>query len=143
MKYEILEHVADLKIKAYGKDLAELFVNMALGLASQQVISPEKVEDLKPSGDWEEVDIKSADLNSLLVDWLNEILYRSDVNEKIYIEFEIEDLDPPAGGPVKIKAKILGAAVQEKNIEIKAATYHNLEIIKNTGGYEVVVIFDI
>lgn len=147
MKYEILEHTADLKIKAYGKDLAELFINMALGLASQQVMPPKMVEDLKPNGDWESIKIESPDLNSLFIDWLNEILYYSDVNKKIYTEFEIEELSE---APPKIKARIRGIAVQQKNIEIKAATYHNLDIKKSrghakrrAGGYEAIVVFDI
>lgn len=140
MKYEILEHTADLKIKAYGKDLAELFINMALGLASQQITPGQKIEDLKPTGEWEKVEIESADSISLLIDWLNEILYRSDVNEKIYVDFQIESLNE---SPAKLKTMICGATVQEKNIEIKAATYHNLEIIKIDSGYEAIVVFDI
>ncbi len=36
MKYEILEHKADLKIRAFGKTKEELFLNMLLGMAESQ-----------------------------------------------------------------------------------------------------------
>lgn len=142
MQYKILEHRADLKIKAYGKDLAELFVNAALAMASQQAMSIDRQADEKSKGlkEPEEVIIESADLKSLLVDWLNEILYRSDVNAKVYFDFEIEELNE---SPAKLKAKISGRPFEQKKLDIKAATYHDLDIIKKDDYYEAIIIFDI
>lgn len=143
-KYEILEHTADLKIKSYGKTLPEVFVNMAQGLASQQL----GVEDLSEAGEadsgWEDVAVEADGLESLLVDWLNEILYRSDVSQKVYLDFGLS-----GGGlefsesPYKIKTKIRGVKIAQKKLEIKAATYHELEIKKTDGGWEATAIFDI
>ncbi len=135
-KFEVLEHIADLKIKVSGQDLAELFINAALAIAEQQEpdITKQKLE--KEEG--ESVEIKSSDLNSLLVDWLNEILSRSDLNKKVYTDFKIEELSEN-----RLRAKIVGQKVDQKQIEIKAATYHDLEIKQVDSHWEAVVIFDI
>jgi len=135
--FEILEHTADLKIKAWGKDLPEVFVNLAKGVASQQV------DDLKQETShqsWEEIKVESPDLSSLLIDWLNEILYQGEINQKVYLDFQVLEFSQQ---PPKIKAKIRGCPVQTKNIEIKAATYHDLEIKKLDSKWQVVVVFDI
>lgn len=135
-KYEVLEHTADLKIKVSGQDLSGLFINAALAVAEQQKsdIRKQKLE----KEEWESLEIKSSDLNSLLVDWLNEILSRSDLNKKVYTLFKIEEFSEN-----HLQAKIAGQKVDQKQIEIKAATYHGLEIKKVNNHWEAVVIFDI
>jgi len=134
--YEILNHPADLKIRAFGKNLPQLFANIAQAVAKQQ---KNKI-DKKDKGEWEIIQIESVDLESLLVDWLGEILYRSEVNKKVYFDFEIMEFSE---NPYKIKARIKGAPVEAKNTDIKAVTYHDLEIKKIGDNWEAIVIFDI
>ena len=133
-KFKFLEHKADLKIRIYGRDLAELFVNAALSLAEQQ--NPK----IYPSADreWESIEIQSSDLESLLIDWLNEILSQSDLNQKIYNHFKIEEISEN-----QLKAKIAGVKTEQKQTEIKAATYHGLEIKKTNNHWQAIVILDI
>ncbi len=135
-KFEILDHPADLKIRAFGRNLPEVFVNMALAMAEQQTRNSE----IKKLGNWETAEIESTDLESLLIDWLNEILYQSEVNKKVDFDFEIIEFSEK---PYKIKARIKGVPVEENNTDIKAATYHDLEIKKVGDNWEVIVIFDI
>jgi len=135
-EFEVLEHIADLKIKVSGQDLPELFINAALAVAEQQkpgITSPEAEKE-----EWESVEIQSSDLNSLLVDWLNEILSRSDLSKKVYTDFQIEELSEN-----RLRAKIAGQKVSQKQIEIKAATYHGLEIKKINKHWKATIIFDI
>ena len=136
MPYRILSHIADLKIKATGKNLPDVFINAALAIASQQSPEAKKNED-EP---WQEILLQSFDLPSLLVDWLNEILYQSEASQRVYLDFEILEFSKE---PPSIKAKIRGPRVPTKNIEIKAATYHELEIKKAKDGWEAVVVLDI
>jgi SHS2 domain-containing protein len=135
-KFEILEHTADLKIKVSGQDLAELFINAALAVAEQQ--KPGITDQPREKEEWESAEIQSADLNSLLVDWLNEILSRSDLNGRVYRHFKIEDLSENY-----LRAKMTGQKVEQKQIEIKAATYHGLNIKKTNDHWEAIIIFDI
>ena len=131
-KFEVLEHRADLKIKVFGQDLAELFINAASAIAEQQNPKAKKTTE-----EWESVEINSPDLNSLLVDWLNEILSRSDLNHKIYFNFKIEKLSEK-----HCRAKIAGQKVVQKEIDIKAATYHGLEVKKVDEHWQAIIIFD-
>lgn len=137
-KFKILEHPADLKIQAFGKDLAEVFINIAEAIAGQQIqdLEIKKLRNLEI----EEVVMESADLESLLVDWLSEILYRGEINKKVYTDFEILEFSEK---PARIKAKIKGIPVEKKDIDIKAVTYHDLEIKKANKHWEAQVIFDI
>lgn len=135
-KFEILEHTADLKIRIYGQNLAELFINAGLALASQQ--TGNKFLGIDQGEIWEEVELDSGDLNSLLVDWLNELLSRSDINKKVYSDFQIKKISEKS-----LRAKIRGALLEKKEIEIKGATYHGLEIIQRDNQWQAIVIFDI
>ena len=134
-KFKVLEHTADLKIKFYGKDLAELFVNAALAVAKQQ---GQVSHDKKLVKKWESVVIQSADLNSLLINWLNEILSRSDLNKKIYFDFKIKKISEN-----NLEAEITGQKADSFGIEIKAATYHDLKIKKVNNHWQAIVVFDI
>ena len=136
MKFEVLEHPADLKIRVFGQTLAELFVNAALAVAEQQ--NPQIVSQPSKRPEWESVEVKSAGLNSLLVDWLNEILSRADINNKVYTDFKIEQLSEK-----QLRAQIAGQSVAQKKIEIKAATYYGLEIEKTNKHWQAVIILDI
>ena len=134
-KYEILDHPADLKIRAFGKNLSEVFVNMALGLASQQI---KDAESKKTDGQYQKIAIKSDNVQSLFIDWLNEILYQGETSQKVYLDFKVLNFSE-----TKIEAEIAGVPVEEKLIEIKAATYHSLEIKKVDEHWVAVAIFDI
>ena len=132
-KYQLLEHKADLKIKVFGRNLEELFINAALAMAEQQNPTVKKSAQV-----WEAMEIKSTGLNYLLVDWLNELLFRSDLNQKIYTNFQIERLSKN-----RLTAKIAGQKINQRRLEIKAATYHQLEVKQENGQWEAVIIFDI
>lgn len=134
-KFEVLEHRADLKIRVWGKDIKELFIRAALAMAEQQ---KKGITKEKPEGKPEITEIESMDRESLLVDWLNEILSRSDLNKKVYFDFKIEQLTENY-----LKAEIRGRKVEQKEIEIKAATYHNLKIIEENEIWQAEIIFDI
>ena len=133
-KFELLEHRADLKIRIFGQDLTKLFINAGLAIAEQQNPTAKN----QPSEKWESIEINSPDLNSLLVDWLNEILSCSDLNKKVYNNFQIKELSENY-----LRAQIAGQKVDQKQIDIKAATYHELKIKKIDNHWQVIVIFDI
>lgn len=136
MSFELLEHTADLKIRVLSQDLPELFINAGLAIAAQQ--NPQIKEQPLKKAIWESVEIKSADQESLLIDWLNEILSRSDLNDKVYAKFQIEELSE-----TRLRARIAGQKVSQKQIDIKAATYHDLEIKQINSHWQAIIVFDI
>lgn len=143
MKYEILEHKADLKIRAFGKIKEELFLNMMLGMEESMKPEIKKPEEKTKRG----IKIKSLDPSSLLVDFLSEVLYQNQVNKETYnnIKFK-KNTDPSTGsGQVaELEAEIFGQKVNRFDEDIKAVTYHNLNIQqKEDKIWEVTVLFDI
>jgi SHS2 domain-containing protein len=105
-RFEEVEHTADLALKVYGHSLKEVFINAACGLFSLMA----DLESLSPSVS-REVHLEAPDRESLLVDWLNELLYLHEVEEEIYTRFEIEALSPTA-----LSAIIWGAKMRASKL---------------------------
>jgi SHS2 domain-containing protein len=139
-KFEVIEHTADMGIKAYGKDMAELFTNAAYGMAS--LITDLKKVNPKESKD---ISLEAENREELLVSWLNEIIYLSASKTMLFSKFEVSEIDDR-----HLKAKIFGEEFDidrhKIETEFKAATYHRLKISNSTlpeGVLQAEIIFDI
>ena len=135
--FEIIDHTADVGVIAYGADVKELFSNAALALFSL-ITEPESVEEKLQQG----LEINSEDRDSLLVEWLNELIYFFDAEHILFSRFEIENLTHK-----QLKATCYGEKIDPSKHKIKtgikAATYHMLEVDKDSSGYKAQIIFDI
>ena len=134
--YKIIEHTADVGIEAHGATLEEAFEEAAKGMFAI-ITDGSKIESKVER----KVEIPfEGDEEILLVDWLNELLYIYDVEGLVFGKFN-----------VKINDKLIGYAYGEKydrqkhgyGVEIKAVTYHMLEIKRNKKGVTIKVLFDI
>ncbi|MBU4362317.1 archease [bacterium] len=139
-EFEILEHTADIGIAAYGKTKREVFINAAKGMF--EIIAGEN-KTLKENF-CDKIKLEADNLEGLLFAWLNELLYLSETKLVVLNKFEIKDLSNN-----KIEAEVGGAKINPPSVkiekEIKAVTYHRLEIIKDekNGLWRAQVIFDI
>ena len=135
--FEIIDHTADIGITSYGTDIKQVFSNTALGLFS--LIT--ELDNIKENVQ-RYIGISSQDRESLLVEWLNELLYIFDVDHIVFKRFEFDDLNER-----ELKVKCFGDKInpkqQEIKREVKAATYHMLSIKKENNGFKAQVIFDI
>jgi SHS2 domain-containing protein len=132
--YEILEHKADLKIRAFGKKKEELFLNMMLGMAESMKPEIEVGTRIK-----REIKIEPLDLPSLLVDFLNEVLYQSQTNKEVYNDVKFSKFSDNL-----LEGELIGQKVERFGEDIKAVTHHGLEFKQNKDGiWEAVVLFDI
>ena len=136
LRFEVIDHTADVGIIAYGSDLEEAFANAAYGMFSL-IADLEEVRE-KVS---RKVDIQSTDQEALLVDWLNELLYLFDVQHIIFKRFKITALSQK-----RLQAKVYGEKIDTSRHQlktaVKAATYHMLKIEMNQG-VKVQFILDI
>ena len=77
-----------------------------------------------------------------MVDWLSELLYLHDVENLLFKEFKVVSV-----GEDGLKAIAKGEPFQEGvhaiKTEVKAVTYHRLEVRKKNGGWRAQVIFDL
>ncbi len=134
MKYEILEHKADLKIRAVGSDREDLFLNMLLGMTESQKPEIKNKETTK-----RKIKIKSLDFPALLVDFLSEILYQTQINRETYNNIIFDKFSD-----TEIEGELMGSKVERFGEDIKAVTYHQLDIRqKKDKTWEATVLFDI
>jgi SHS2 domain-containing protein len=149
--YELIEHTADIGIIVKGKNLKELFRNAALAMFDISAQSPEKrvakalgvqTTTLRPEQRTEKIELrlKSEDLEELFINWLNELLSVSATKELVFTDLRIKKLDEN-----NLEAEVLGEDIKNYriNTEIKAATYHELEIEKTEASWKAKVIFDV
>lgn len=136
-EYEVLEHTADIGIKASGKSLAETFTNTARGMFSL-VVNPKSVASLQE----EELAVEAEDTEALLVEWLNELLYRLEVDQFLGRDFYIDEITG-----TNLHARVKGERIDPQKhrikLQIKACTYHQLKVAKDNGYWTAQVIFDI
>ena len=135
--FEIIDHTADIGIVAYGADIKQVFANAALGLFNLMADLGNLKEDTK-----REIELSAEDVEVLLVEWLNELIYISDVEHIIFKRFEINELSNTQLRAICFGEKIKSGQHKLKR-EIKAATYHMLRLNKENGSYKVQIIFDI
>ncbi len=136
-KFRLLDHTGDLGILVYGEDLEELFANA--GEAFFDIIT-----DLRRVRETTEraIGIESSNLEDLMVNWLGELLYLHDVESLLFKSFSIDEL---RDGSMKARAR--GEIFQEERhvikTEVKAVTYHQLQVTRERGRWMARIIFDL
>ena len=133
--FELLEHTADIGIRARGATLEEAFEQAALGLAEVQ-------GSLAPGpGDSVPVEVSAADPGGLLVDWLNEVLWLTETRQAALVGVRVGRVgDGAARGSVLLSS---GGQAPDGTL-VKAVTYHRLRVEPDPdGGWLVEVYLDV
>ncbi|MDQ1279244.1 MAG: protein archease [Thermoproteota archaeon] len=139
--FEFLEHISDIYVAAYGETLEEAFENAALAMF-------ETMTDTKNVEQKEEdfVEVRAVDEYALLYSWLEELLIKFEVNERLYSKFKIERIEKSKEGYV-LRATIVGEQLDlgkhPSKVGIKAITYHLMEIIRGDNQITVKFLLDI
>jgi SHS2 domain-containing protein len=136
-RFEILDHTADIGIIVYGEDLKALFENA--GEAFFHLITDMKRVRRSVR---RRIEIGKESLERLMVDWLSELLYLHDVEYLLFREFKIESV-----GEDGLRAVVRGEPFQKGvhviKTEVKAVTYHQIEVRKENGRWRAQIIFDL
>jgi len=135
MKFKFLEHTADAKFQAFGKNLEEAFVNAALALTKIMIDSKVKAKITK------KIKVSGNDNKSLLYNFLEELLFLLDT--KNFLLSKIKE--------IKIKNNTLTAVlIGDNNLKsyeiktnIKAITYHEMFIKQENNKFALQVVLDI
>ncbi|GHO42892.1 protein archease [Ktedonospora formicarum] len=136
--YEVFEHTADIGLHAYGRDLPELFIHAAQGMESLMV-SPEQVQ----LATTQEIGVEAHDHLSLLIAWLDELIFLFDTQFFLPRTFEMLDFSE-----THLRARATGEAYDAQRHEmssaIKAVTWHEAAITRDDNSrYQARIIFDI
>ncbi len=136
-KYKIIDHTADFGVQVFGKDRLELFNNAAFALFDL-ITDVSSIKSRKEKS----VVVDGKDWPDLMVNWLRELLYLWSGEELLVGAVRIQKIEPheiiadlfcepydPSRHPIKI--------------EIKAVTYHQIEVAQTSHGWEARFIVDV
>jgi len=136
-RFEFLDHTADIGLIVYGEDLKALFENAGEALFHL-------ITDLKKVRRRTErrIAIGREGLERLMVDWLTELLYLHEVENLLFKGFKVESV-----GEDGLRAEVKGEPFQEGvhviKTEVKAVTYHQIEVRRENGHWKAQIILDL
>jgi SHS2 domain-containing protein len=132
-----MDTTADCGIQVFGKDLKALFENA--GLALFDLIAD---INLVKSGFEYQIQVSGSDWPDLMVNWLRELLYFWTGKELLVKEIEVtEILEYQLLARIRVDA--FNAAQHRLNHEIKAVTYHRIQVTNIPSGWDATVVFDV
>jgi protein archease len=134
--FEFIDHTADAGIRVEAPTVEDLFATAALAF-SELVTSVDSV-DCRVERRFK---LQEDDMETLLVSWLQELLYLLDTEDLVFARFQVRIHD------LSLAATAWGDVFDPKihtiKTEIKAVTYHQLEVVESDQGWQAQVIFDI
>ncbi len=136
---ETFDHTADLGLRIRAADLADLFQTAAEGLFDVIVANRDAVRSVQH----EQVSLAAESTEDLLIEWLNELIFRSETEHRLYGLFDVTiDADGRA-----LEAMIHGEPTDPTrhvlDHEVKAVTRHAVSIVRDEEGCLAEVILDI
>ena len=140
-RFRFLEHTADAYVEAYGGSLEEAFESAAAAM-TDVMTELEAVEAV----DVESFVVEAQDEQALLYSWLEELLLEFELKGRLYSRFEVQKIEGISGG-VRLRARAWGEPYDSERhpskVGVKAATYHQMEILKEPESVTVRFILDI
>ncbi len=128
-----IDHTADWALQVWAPTLEALFVDAAVGMYTLAGVRPGAVAPER-----RRIAVSAEDTESLLVAWLQELLYFTESDGLAFSSFQMEALTPTT-----LRAEARGVSGERLDKAIKAVTYHNLKIEQTQRGYEVTLVFDV
>ena len=135
--FEYLDHTADLGVVGRGRDLAEALAWIATGMFSYMV----DLETVAPRGTMH-VSLTSLDQEALAADWLNELLFRHEVDGFLPKEFRITVGESGTALEAWCFGEIADPQRHQVRSAVKAATRHALQV-SHDGEWRIQVVLDI
>ncbi|MEK6913262.1 MAG: archease [Nanoarchaeota archaeon] len=134
-KFKFLEHTADVKFQAFGKNVEEVFENSALAL-KETICGKIKIKGIKEK----KIIVEGKDFESLLYNFLEEIIYLLDAEDFLIKEIKSTKIDG-----FKLKATIIGdkASNYKFTNNVKAVTYNEMFVKKNWKKWTAQVVIDV
>lgn len=135
--FEILEHAADVGFRARAGTLPELFERAAEAMVAI-AMEPDGIEPRESYP----IEAKGESQESLLVNWLSEVLYYLDGRRLALHGFKVKECTAD---------RVTGAALGEPRqpsrhtakLVVKGVTYHQLKIAQDEQGWYCEVFLDV
>lgn len=135
--YRLVDHTADLGLEVCGQDPAALFLNAAFAMFDQIWEGPK----LKPQKRMP-LSVEGADRPDLMINWLRELLFLFNGQNLLLDTLKIETITPTAL-TAGLTLFPFDAKQHRLKTEIKAVTYHQVEVVRIKNGWRTRIIFDL
>jgi len=136
-RYERTEHTADEAFRLSAGDLSGIFVAGARALL-EVLTDPQKVEPRENRS----IALAADDNESLLVAWLNELIYLFETQAMLFSEFEV-NIRPGPNLEAVVRGEPRDPARHPVEAVVKAATFQDLAIRRAGDGWETKIVFDV
>lgn len=130
--YEEVDHIADLALRVWGNDFEALLREAARGMYALMEIVPNLEMQISST-----FPVPQGPAETMLVDFLSELLYLTEENGVIFTEFDISNED------VNLQVRAKGHPISAIKRGIKAVTYHNLNVEIAENSVEATITFDV
>ncbi|KFE68246.1 archease [Hyalangium minutum] len=134
--YQFEPHTGEVQIRIAGTSLPELFEEAGYALAELMLGDP--LPETPPEAELEFVLLEAVDTEALLVDWLNELISRSDLWKRVYTHLRVDELTDRT-----LRARIRGQEPTVLKTAVKAATFHGLEIREHEDRFTATLVLDV
>ncbi|HET6751334.1 MAG TPA: archease [Actinomycetes bacterium] len=136
--FELLAHTADVGVRARGATLEEVFEQATLGLAE---VLGALARGGPPDGERVAVEVTAGDHGALLVDWLNEVLWLHEARQHAAVV--AVRVDQVTGDRAAGSVTFSTTGPPADGTSVKAATYHQLRVARDGGGWLAEVYLDV
>lgn len=126
------DHTAEVKLVIEAPSVEELFEETALAIA--ELMSTEVLAATSSI----HVAIEATDRDALLVEWIDELVYRSEVDKRIYAHAKVVRVSDTA-----LEADVGGFEPPAIRTAVKAATMHDLSVSITAEGVSARVVLDV
>jgi SHS2 domain-containing protein len=139
MAYQVssFDHTADKGIIVRADRLTEVYAGAAAGMfAGMYELEGVRLEISR------EISVSAADRESLLVAWLQELIFWFEVEDEVYTEADVHEVTETSL-TATVRGCKLGPEIVQIGAAVKAVTYHGLSLRQVPDGWEAVLLFDV
>lgn len=137
MTYELLEHTADVGFRATGETLAAAFESATRAFADIVAYDdpPEPTDEMRV-----EVEADGEDIEALLFDYLDRLIYTQDVEGVVVVDAEVEADEDALSVDALLHVAPIGDGAY---LDIKAPTYSDMRAESESEGWTLEAVLDI
>lgn len=129
------DHVGEVRLRIEAPTLAELFEQAARGLAELMLGT---APPSPATGEGETIAIRAGDREALLVDFLNELIFLSETQARIFTDVRVRRVSDTG-----LEAEVRGVVPEVARTVVKAATLHGLKVEDSPMGFAATVVLDV
>lgn len=139
--FSFLDHPADMGFSAWAESMPELFATCAKALTST-LVDFDSLSQKTPMA----IEVQGDDLETLMFNWLSEILYLFDAERMFFSEYTVTRLENQNGVfhlHVDLQGEAFDQTTHQVKTYVKAITFHQLQIKQIDDRFQAQVYLDI